>query len=76
MIGNLNDKLSRDYPLGLYFHIDICMSQFKPQQLEGKLKNDFMSCVSRASLSHRTYYIHRDDWDAFNKASAMRPGRN
>jgi hypothetical protein len=66
---NLNDRFSKEYPLGTHFHADVCRTQLKPTDLEGKLKHDFASCVSRTSLSHRTYYVHLEDWKVFNEIS-------
>jgi hypothetical protein len=66
---NLNDRFSKEYPLGTHFHVDVCKTQLKPTDLEGKLKHDFASCVSRTSLSHRTYYVHLEDWKVFNEIS-------
>ena len=63
----MHEKFSREYPLGLYVHVDVCKTQLRPENLEGKLKHDFASAVSRTSSSHRTYYIHKEDWDTFNK---------
>jgi hypothetical protein len=66
---SFHDKFSKDYPLGTHFHVDVCKSQLIPEDLEGKLKHDFASCVSRTSLSHRTYYVHLEDWKVFNEIS-------
>lgn len=66
---NFNDKFSKDYPLGTHFHVDVCKSQLIPEDLEGKLKHGFASCVSRSSLAHRTYYVHLEDWKVFNEIS-------
>ena len=62
-----NDKFSKEYPLSEYFRADVCKTQLRPEDLEGKLKHDFASCTSRASLGHRTYYVHMEDWKVFNE---------
>ena len=63
-----NDRFSKEYPLDTHFRVDVCKTQLKPTDLEGKLKHDFASCTSRTSLIHRTYYVHLEDSGAFNEA--------
>jgi hypothetical protein len=63
----LHAKFSKEYPLGIYVHIDVCKTQLKPTDLEGKLKHNFASCTSPASRGHRTHFVHKDDWLTFNE---------
>ena len=64
---SFHDKFAKDYPLDTHFHADVCKTQLRPEDLEGKLKHHFASCISRASFGHRTYYVHREDWKVFNE---------
>jgi hypothetical protein len=75
MFGNPNDKFERDYPLGEYVHIDL-PNDYDPAKVE--LSRDFATCISRASLHHRTWYVHRDCYrefmDIIDSGKALRYG--
>ena len=62
--GNPHDRFSRDYPLGEYVHMDI-PNDFDPTKVSFSSGRDFACCVSRASLAHRTWFVHKDDYKEF-----------
>ena len=61
---DVNDKFKRDYPLGEYVHVDL-PNKYDPSKVHMSSGRHFACAVSRASLDHRTWYIHKDDYKEF-----------
>ena len=61
---NPNDMFEREYPLGDYLHLDL-PNNYDPTKVKLPSGNDHACCISRTSLSHRTWYIHKDDYKDF-----------